>query len=597
MLSLRSRFILWVPLLAACEGVIRSPGAATGEAPIEPSTTHIDVPYVPGGAGGSGGTSGVGGAGGSGGIAGHGGAGGGGTVAEVIPPFSAGALRQRRLRAWQYKNAIEDLLGSKAMAAVAPPADVSIDGLEVLGAAQLVLSTSQAEAYETSAFAAVAAGLADTASAPKVLTCTPKAATDTVCFRTIISTWGRRAFRRTLDPTEVDVWAQIAVAAATAYAAPLKGVELALAGMLQSPHFLYQVETGVADGTYPSTQKLSGTELATRLSFFITGHLPTAALLTTAEAGGLDTAAGLELEASKLLATQSPAGLRSLFSEWFSTREVATQAKDPKVFPSYTAAIVASLQKEAEMLIDATVLADGADVRTVLTSNFTFVNSTLQTHYGWPVTATATTFVKVPFPANERRAGFMTQGAFLASKANTAAPSSTRRGKFVRDMLLCETIPAPPPNVNDTMLPQPTSSATARDRVAPRLASGYCGACHKRMEPFGLSLENFDAVGKFRAQEGGAIIDASGKFDDGSTFADGAELSAKVAKDPRFAQCFARMVMREALGHVDGEGETVSVRDVAQGLSASGFQLKGALLALVKSEAFRYGNLEGSAHP
>jgi hypothetical protein len=514
------------------------------------------------------------------------GVGGGGLVIPPeLPAFEPATLQTRVLLASEYKNAIRDILGTAAATAVTPPPDAALNGLTAIGAAQLSISATTASLYEQNAFLAVQAALKDPAGKAKLIPCTPASMNDAVCAGKILDGPARRIFRRPLTAAERVTWLKVFNDAAAAYSQFEGGVEFLIAGLLQSPNFLYRPEAG--DGLSGHV-KLSGYEIATRLSFFLSGTTPSDALLAAAEAGQLDTADGIRKQARALLASAPSARAATLafFGELLGHDGLATLAKDSNAFPGFTAATATSMRDESQLFLQ-DVLFDRGDVRGLFDANYTFVDTRLAPLYG--LTQPGAGFVKVLLPAEQERSGLLTQTAFLSLMAHPASTSPTYRGKFVREKLLCETVAAPPANVN-TNLPanNPNTPQTLRQKLASHMTNAACASCHKSMDPIGFGLEGFDAIGRARTLDNGLPVDTSGSLD-GHAFANASGLGRVLKNDPRVMKCLARSLFRHATGHVDLPGEARPIEGAYEVFAESGYQYQTLLVELAASDAFRYG--------
>jgi hypothetical protein len=505
----------------------------------------------------------------------------------VQRPFEPVPFTLRALLGWQYRNAIQDLLGPAAAAVVTPPPDTTVNGWDAIGAAQLSLSSTAVDLYETSAQSAAGIATNDAASRDAVLGCTPQSSADAECMNQFVSRFGRRAWRRSLSADEQTAWAAIGGNAAAAYGDFYKGASFVVAGLLQSPNFLYQIEIGEADPTSPGRLELSGYELATRLSFFLTGSTPSEELLAAAERGELQTQEGVRFWAEQLVNDpRSRDAVSHFFDEFLQLRDLPQVSKDPMVFPSFTPALAAAMRNETHYLLDSLTW-DGGDFRQFFDADYTFVNSDLAALYGLPDAPPCGQFVRAELPSDSRRGGFLGQAAFLSLMAHPATSSPTLRGKFVREKLMCQTIPPPPPNV-DTNLPN-TEGMTTRQKLLAHRQNPSCAACHVLMDDIGLGLENFDAIGQYRTTESGQPIDASSELDDLGAFTGARELGALLRGDPSVTLCLERNLFRAATGHVDTLGESGPLNDVYDKFAASGFQLKEALVEIAASDAFRFG--------
>jgi hypothetical protein len=563
-------------LLSACDGSIE-----LGKNPIP--------------IGGTGGpSSGVGGGGGT--SAAGGGSGGGGSVVVELPAFSPAPIQMRVLLGAEYRHTIRDVFGTAAAAAVTPPPDAAINGLTAIGASQLSVSTTTKAIYEKNAYLAVQAALANAAQRAKLIPCAPTKANDTACFTQVLDLNGKRLFRRPVTAAERTTWLKVADDAATAYGTFLGGAEFLLAGLLQSPNFLYRAEQGVANPERPGEVKLTGYEMATRLSYFIGGSTPSDELLTAAAAGELDTAEGLKANARKAL-TAPGASLAStdFFGEFLSQEGLGSLAKDPISYPNYRPAMAGSMRDETRLFLEDVLFVKNLDARTLFDADFTYVDANLAPLYN--LAPPASGFVRMQLPAGQPRSGLLTQTAFLALMAHPSSTSPTHRGKFVRERMLCETVAAPPDNVSTTIpTGDPNVPRTLRQKLAEHMTNAGCRGCHLSMDPIGFGFENFDSIGTYRTLDQGLPIDASGTLD-GKAFTDARGLGQALKADPRVMKCLTRTLFRHAAGHVDLPSEGRPIAALHESFSQSGFKYQDLLVELVASDAFRYARPAAGVTP
>lgn len=510
-----------------------------------------------------------------------------------LAPFEPAPLSIRRLLGWQYRQAVVDLLGAAAGEAVAPPPDSAVNGFDSIGAAQLALSPSAVNAYERSAFAAAQAGLSGSGRAALV-GCSPRAATDVDCLRAFLTRFGRRAWRRPLTAEELSAWVAVGQQAATAYNDFYRGVEFIVAGLLQSPHFLYLVEVGEPDPAQPSRLRLTGHELASRMSFFLAGTTPSEELLAAAERGELATAEGLRTQARRLLERpEARQALARFFDEHLHLRDLPALAKDPDAFPMFNEALGSAMREETQRFLEELVWTADRDFREAFDAEYTYVNPELARLYGLS-NGPRSGFARVQLPASSSRGGLLGQASFLSYSAHTTTSSPTLRGKFVRERILCEPVAAPPSNV-DTSFPAPRPGEppkTMREKLVEHQRNPACSGCHQLMDPIGLGLESFDAVGRFREKDNGATIDPTGVFDTAGQFIGPRQLGRLLREDERAVACLARNVFRMATGHVDTLGEQPALAEVDKAFQRSGYRMKELLVEIVASDAFRYASQE-----
>jgi hypothetical protein len=259
-------------------------------------------------------------------------------------------------------------------------------------------------------------------------------------------------------------------------------------------------------------------------------------------------------------------------------------AKDPAVYPQFTDTLRHAMREETMLVIEEIVWRQNGDARELFTAPWTFVNAELAGLYGIAAPE-GDGFAKVALPPDQPRAGVLGHASFLSTFSHFGSTSPTLRGKAIRNRLLCQSIPAPPPDV-PTDLPSTADAQTMRERLIAHQAVASCAGCHKLMDPLGLSLENFDGIGAYRQTENGFAIDTSGELD-GAPFADPRGLAALLAADPDVAACTVKNVFRHAFGHVETQGERTSIALLEEAFVASGHRLRELLVDMVSSEVFR----------
>lgn len=506
---------------------------------------------------------------------------------EELPEYAPGRFRARVLLAAQYRNAVEDLLGPEAAAAVTPLKDVPVNGLTAVGASVLAVSGAAVDRYEENAYLAAQTALRTRRG--NLIPCTAQGFDDAACMQQVASRLVPRAFRRPATSDELTRWTQVALEAARAYEVFDRGVEFLAAGLLQSPQFLYLAETGEAVSGQPERRQLTGHQLASRLSFFLTAAPPDDELLAAAASGALDTEAGLRSQARRLLELpKARAAMADLFEEVLELNHLPYLSKDAQKFPGFQLSLTASMREETRRTLVDVAFERPADFRTVLTRPTTFVDGPLAQHYGLPPVSgwqQVTT--------NVGRAGILTQAAFLSLMAHPSSNSPTYRGRFIRERLLCQGIPAPPPEVSTTLPePPPGVRQTLRMKVEQHMQAPSCRGCHQLMDPPGFAFEGFDAVGREQTHDDGLPVDTTGELDELGTFADAEGLMGLLFRDKRVTQCFARQVFRQGAGRVELLSELRALFAVEREFAAAGYRYKDLLVALVTAEAFRTGTME-----
>jgi hypothetical protein len=522
------------------------------------------------------------------------GPGGAGNSSGGLPPVPADLAfvpepaGLRRLTVPQYENSIRDLFGDALPATLATilEPDTELSGFASIGASIVGLSPRATEQFETAALDVAKAALANIGARPSLVGCAPSAATDDACTRRFIQTMGRRAWRRPLTEEEIVRYAALTKNAQTVLNDFFRGLEYGVAGLLQSPHFIYRQELGAPDAKDPSRVALDNHELATRLSYFLWNTTPDDLLLDAADANQLNSAAAVMTQAQRLLASpRVAAGMQTFFTELYRLRDLDSMPQLPSVFPLMTPTLGSAMRTETLRFLEEFAFGRNgmADFRDIFDARTTFVNAELARVYGLSGIS-GTSHLPVTLPDSGMRAGLLGQGSLLAVSSAANRGSPTRRGKFIREMLLCQGLPPAPPDIEP--LPENTG-VTARQKLEVHRSVESCRACHQAMDPIGLGLENFDGIGAFRTTDQGLPIDASGDLD-GVPFSGPRELSAALKSHPDTAACIARNLYRYALGHVEGSGEEGVIRRVGKDFADGGYRFTAALEGVVQSPAFYY---------
>jgi hypothetical protein len=460
-----------------------------------------------------------------------------------------------------------------------------------VGAAFGGVSARGAELYETMASNVAAQVLEPGAERDALMPCAPTATTDAACARAFLAEYGARLWRRPLVNAELDALAGVSGQAATTLADFYDGLEFGLIGLLTSPNFIYRVELGEPnpatdeDAAAPAL-RYSSVEMASRLSYFLWNSTPDDALLEAAEAGDLVDDELLEAQVRRMVDDpRAREGVRAFFTELFELDKLTTLVKDPEVFVHIDGDVGPSAREETLLTLEHNIFEAQGDYRDVFTTRTTFLNRKMASIYS-VATPARDGFAPYTYPDDSPRAGILTQASFLALHSHATATSATSRGKFVRVAILCGDIPPPPADV-DTSIPEPSFTAsTLRERLAEHRENPVCASCHSVMDPIGLGFENFDALGRYRRLEAGAIIDPSSDLD-GAPFADAAALGSLIRNHPEVPGCFARNLYKYATGHVPARTEQAQLDELTEAFAASGYRVKELLVALTLSEGFR----------
>ena len=432
-----------------------------------------------------------------------------------------------------------------------------------------------------------AKGPGDTPSRRRILMSRPASpALEDRSAKRILASLMRRAYRRPV--TDADLQGPFALyRQARADGGFEAGIEMALSGVLVSPQFLFRVEQDPA-GVAPNTAyRVSDLDLASRLSFFLWSSIPDDELLNVAVAGTLHQPAVLEREVRRMLAdTRSRALVNNFASQWLRLRNLDSITPDMRLFPDFDDNLRQAFRQETELFFDS-VLREDRSVLDLLRANYTFVNERLARHYGIP-NVYGTRFRRIALDEDSERGGLLRQGSILTVTSYATRTSPVLRGKFVLDNLLG--VPPPPPLPDVPALKDNTVDGhlSVRQRLSEHRNNPTCAPCHNLMDPLGLSLEKYDAVGRRRNVEDGTSIDASGGLPDGSRFADVQGLETALLRRPElFVGTFAEKLLTYALGrgveYYDAPATRVIVRDAR----SQNFRMSSIILGVVKSQPFQ----------
>lgn len=493
-------------------------------------------------------------------------------------PFEPAPGQMRRLTQAQYGNLVHDLLGEDVVLPPSLEPDVASNGLVAIGASTFGVSARGVDQYERAAFS-----IAEQAMQPErrdaFLPCEPTE--DASCMELFVRTIGRRAWRRPLSGEEIDRLLRIGQEATDALGDVHRGFEYILATILQSPDFLFRVEVGRPG---PEGREFTSWEMAERLSFFLWNSGPDDALLDAAARDELEGERLAGLVDSMLEDPRAVRGLRAFFTEMLGLAQLDELRKDPTVFEHIGPDVGPSAREETLRVIEWLVFEQDADYRDLMTTSTTFINRKLASIYG--VRAPARDgFARYDFPAESLRRGLLGHVSVLAGHSHFSSSSATLRGAFIRRNLMCGSIPPPPADVDTSIPPPLPGAATLRDRVARHLEDPTCAGCHRLMDPLGLGLENFDALGRFRTTDNDQIIDASGSIS-GVDFEDPLELGATIAASEEYPLCLSRTMYRYATGHLERPSEAATLRVINDAFEASGYRVRELMRVIATSEGF-----------
>jgi len=582
-----------------------TPASAAGAGPAAGSA---GIPQVPGGVGGAGPAPGAGGA--SGGSAGE------APLPTTCTTIAPGRAPLRRLTTHEFNNTVKELLGDATNPGSEFPSEILGKGFGNDADLQSV-SDLLAEKYFSVAESIAVRATETPAALGRLHACTQGLATanEESCARSIIQSLLPRAFRRTVTDAEIDEFHGL-YASTRALSPSLgfgAGVAAVVSALLQSPEFLYRVEVGAEVAGNSAVRQLTGSEIATRLSYLFWQEPPDSGLVQAAASGALDTREGVRAEAQRLLAdSRSRAMVGHFFDNLLPISNLPTLTRDKTLFPTFSANVGAAMRREVQRVLEHEIFenttpAPGSPYAAgswpaALTTPYTFVNQALFDFYGAESFAPGTSVTGTELQRVElngsQRLGLVTLAGMMAGTATTNLTNPVLRGAFVVKHLMCREIPLPNFPVAP---PEPYTGKTARERFGKHSAEAGCSGCHQFMDPIGLALENYDAVGRYRTSERSVIdgvtydtpIDASGSVPGVPGTATGpVELVRLLASSEETQACFAESWMQFAYGRVLDAADECTRQSVETAFKTSGYDVKKLLLELTQTDAFRYRPVE-----
>ena len=427
----------------------------------------------------------------------------------------------------------------------------------------------------------------ETPSRRRIFVCRPAGATEqTECAGRILSNLARRAYRRPVTDADLDVLLRFFDEGRRDGGFDA-GIEMALRWLLASPEFVLRVErdpVGVAPGT---NYAVSDLELASRLSFFLWSSIPDDELLDLAAARRLRDPAVLEQQTHRMLADDRARALVTSFaSQWLYLRNVPAVVPDEDRFPDVGEGLRQAMRRETELFVESVFRADRS-VLDLLTADYTFVNERLARHYGMP-RIYGSHFRRVPV-AHEARRGLLGHASILAVTSYPNRTSPVLRGKWVLENLLGAPPPPPPPDVPSfPERGEHGEPATVRELLEMHRRSPACAGCHAPMDPLGFALEQFDAIGRWRATDGDAPIDAHGVMPTGDAFDGLSGLKDMLAGNPEpLVRTVTEKLLAYALGRAIEYHDYPAIREIARAADADGHRWSSVILGIVRSPAFR----------
>jgi hypothetical protein len=428
----------------------------------------------------------------------------------------------------------------------------------------------------------------------KILVCTPG---EPGCERKVVANLARRAFRRPVTTAELTPYLDLALNARRQGRSFEDAVGLSLQAILVSPDFLFRIErdTPVATAAAAKPHTLNQYELASRLSYFLWSSMPDDELLACADRGTLGRPEVLDRQVKRMLTDPRSSGLAENFTgQWLETRRLESVNPDRERFPDFEDYLQDSMRREPELFFQY-VMNQNRSILDFIDADYTFVNERLAHHYRIPG-VTGPEFRKVDLTGTNR-GGVLTQAGVLTVSSYGNRTSPVLRGKWVLENILNTPPPPPPPDVPLLNEAAVGTSASLRVQMEQHRANALCASCHSRMDPLGFALENFDAVGAWRTQDGKFPVDPSGQLPDGRKFQGVDGLKAILKSNPEaFANAFTEKLLTYALGRGLEAYDRPAVKTIVARAGADQYRFSTLVLEIVKSLPFRMRKGEGSAN-
>jgi hypothetical protein len=398
-----------------------------------------------------------------------------------------------------------------------------------------------------------------------------------------------RAFRRPATHDEITRLLALALAAESDGESAEGALRHALQAVLVSPQFLFlELEKGSEPG--PGVLDLSDFALASRLSYFLWSSIPDEELFRAAAQGSLHKQSTYHVQVRRMLRDHKARALAENFAcQWLQIDKLDRCTPDPSRYSEFDPALRSAMREETAHFFDA-IRDQDRSLLDFLDANYTYVNDRLARHY--QMEGVRGDWFRRVVLSDAKRGGVVTQASVLVSTSNPDRTSPVKRGKWILENILGAP-PAPPPSGVEALKPSPVEGHpdTLRERMEAHRALPSCAGCHRRMDPLGFALENFDAIGAWRDDEHGKPIDAAGTLPDGSSFAGPAQLKAAlVARRDAFARCLAEKMLTYALGRGLDRRDRRAVDQIVENLARADYRFSALVFAIVESEPFRQSN-------
>jgi Protein of unknown function (DUF1592)/Protein of unknown function (DUF1588)/Protein of unknown function (DUF1587)/Protein of unknown function (DUF1585)/Protein of unknown function (DUF1595) len=426
-------------------------------------------------------------------------------------------------------------------------------------------------------------GPGDTESRKRIFICKPAAESqEAACARKILTSLTRQAYRRPVTAVDLDPLMKLFATGRADGSNFEAGIEMGLTAILVSPDFLFRVEH--------SNGHITDLELASRLSFFLWSSIPDEELLAVASARKLHDPAVLRTQTLRMLRDpKSQALLDNFAGQWLQLRNIAEWHPDPQKYPQFDEALRHAFERESALFFE-NIVREDRSVLELIDADYTFVNERLARYYGIPGVH-GSYFRRVQLTGQnqeKQRGGVLTQGGVLMVTSYPTRTSPVLRGKWILENILGAPPPPPPPNVPQLVESAAGSAKSLREQLEKHRASAACASCHSRLDPLGFSLENYDGVGRYRADEDGSPIDASGSLSNGTIVAGPAGLKKVILEHKdEFVEVMAGKLLTYALGRGLEYYDQPALRQIRREMAADNDQFSALILGVVNSVPFQ----------
>lgn len=438
-------------------------------------------------------------------------------------------------------------------------------------------------------------GVSETPSRKHIFVCRPETPEDEpACASQILSALARRAFRRNV--TEADVRPFLVSYTAARQKQDFEAaIAAGLRDLLLAPDFLFRLEFDPPSAAPGSAHPVSDFELASRLSFFLWSSIPDDELLDAASAGKLRDPAILEEQVRRMLADSRATTLADNFAaQWLNLRALEKFRPNPFLFPAFDRALKSGFQQETRLFIRS-LIQENRSVVDLIGADYTYLNNRLARNYGIPGVV-GPGFRRVSLAGNAQRGGLLGHGSILMLTSHSAKTSPVLRGVWILDNLLNSPPPPPPANVPPLdEKPVEGRKLTMRETVERHRADPACASCHDRIDPLGFALENFDILGRWRTQDQGEVIDASGTLPSGEAFSGLEGLRSLLLSHPeQFVRATLERLMTYALGRELDARDQPTVRQIMRDAEPNGYLFEELILGVIKSPPFQLRQARGN---